>query len=207
MTRAAFSILAVLTAALAGCDAKSDMGQQPKYKPLAPGPFADGASARPLVTGVVPREPTSVPGNAYVAYAAVTPAGSIGTVDEAMDNPRPIDAKLLDRGSRQFDVYCLPCHGQLGNGMGMVAQRGLMHPPSFHIDRLRKAGDGHLYNVITAGYGAMYSYNARIAPPDRWAVIAYVRALQAAGEQATGETAATLYGAGDAKLKTAGYRQ
>ena len=89
----------------------------------------------------------------------------------------------------------------------MGAQRGLMHPPSFHIDRLRGAGDGHFYNVISAGYGAMYSYCDKIAPPDRWAVIAYVRALQAAGKTATGDAAATLYGSGDAQLKTAGYRQ
>jgi mono/diheme cytochrome c family protein len=191
-----------------GCDPKSDMGQQPKYKPLAPNPaFADGASARPLVAGVVPREPTRVPGNVYFAYAAVSPAGSTGTVDEAASNPRPVDATLLERGGRQFEAYCSACHGRLGNGMGMVAQRGLMHPPSFHIDRLRAAGDGHFYNVITAGYGAMYAYNDRLAPPDRWAVIAYVRALQEGGKSAGRQVADVLHGSGDAQPKTAGYRQ
>ena len=207
MRRAASIILALV--GLAGCDPKSDMGQQPKYKPMAPNPtFADGASARPLVAGVVPRDPALVPGGPYRAAAAVSTAGTPGTVDEAAFNPRPVDAALLERGSRQFEVYCGACHGRLGNGMGMVAQRGLMHPPSFHIERLKKAGDGHFYNVISAGYGAMYSYSDKLAPPDRWAVIAYVRALQAAGESARGDaTKAVLYGSGDAKAKTAGYRQ
>ena len=205
MTRA-FAILAAMC--LAGCDSKSDMGEQPKFKPNAPNPaFADGASARPLVAGVVPRDPAAVPGNAYLGVVAITPAGSIGTVDEAISNPRPIDAGLLDHGQQRFETFCSACHGRLGNGMGMVAQRGLMHPPSFHIDRLRNAGDGHFYNVMTAGYGAMYSYADKLTSADRWAVLAYVRALQAGGATASGSVAETLHGSGDAKAKTAGYRQ
>lgn len=193
---------------LFGCDAKSDMGEQPKYKPYAPNKtFADGASARPLVAGVVPRDPATVPGNAYASAVSLTPAGSLGTVDERLANPQLIDAALLSRGQEKFEVLCSACHGRLGNGMGMVAQRGLMHPPSFHVPRLKSVGDGHFYNVISAGYGAMYSYADKIAPADRWAVIAYVRALQASGESANPQVAQTLYGAGDAKQKTAGYRQ
>lgn len=193
---------------LAGCDPHSDMGEQPKFKPHAPNPlFADGTSARPLEAGVVPRDPASVPGNAYVATVAISPAGSIGTVDEAMTSVAEIDAKLIDRGQQRFETFCAACHGRLGNGMGMIAQRGLMHPPSFHIDRLRRAGDGHFYNVVTAGYGAMYSYADKLTPTDRWAVVAYVRALQAGGASAGGEVAETLRGSGDAQAKTAGYRQ
>jgi mono/diheme cytochrome c family protein len=195
---------------LTGCDPKSDMGQQPKYKAYAPNAMmADGASARPLIAGTVPRDPATVPGNAYVASAAVSTAGTPGTVEESSTNPRPIDAALLSRGQEKFEVYCSACHGRLGNGLGMIAQRGFMHPPSFHIDRLKQQPDGYIYNVITAGYGAMYSYSDKIAPPDRWAVVAYVRALQAASDRSglADETKTVLQGAGDAKAKTAGYRQ
>ena len=201
-------LLIFATVGLLGCDPKSDMGEQPKFKPHAPNPaFADGASARPLVAGVVPRDPLSVPGNAYPSVVAVTPVGTAATVAEPSAIPFPVDAAMIDRGQRQFEVFCAACHGRLGNGMGMIAQRGLMHPPSFHIERLKNAGDGHFYNVITAGYGAMYSYNDKLAPPDRWAVVAYVRALQAGGDKSNGELAKTLQGSGDAKAKTTGYRQ
>ena len=195
---------------LAGCDAKSDMGEQAKYKPYAPNStFNDGASARPLVAGVVPRDPATVPGGPYLATSAITAAGSKGTVDEAALNPKSINAALISRGQEKFDIYCSACHGRLGNGMGMVAQRGLMHPPSFHVDRLKRAGDGHLYNVISAGYGAMYSYADKISPQDRWAVVAYVRALQSASSvgDLSPDVAIVLQGSGDAKAKTAGYRQ
>lgn len=192
-----------------GCDPKSDMGQQPKYKPYAPNPtMADGASARPLIAGTVPRDPATVPGNAYLASTSIAPAGTSGTVEEAARIPQTIYANLIARGQQQFDIFCSTCHGRLGNGMGMIAQRGFMHPPSFHIDRLRQRPDGHFYNIITAGYGAMYSYADKISPADRWAVVAYVRALQAAGQGNLAEPMrATLHGAGDAKPKTAGYRQ
>ncbi|MDB5327465.1 MAG: hypothetical protein JWM57_3034 [Phycisphaerales bacterium] len=205
-------LLAIFGAVLliAGCDAKSDMGEQAKYKPYAPNPdFNDGASARPLVAGVVPRDPATVPGGPYLAVAAISAAGTKGTIEDATVNPRPIDAAMISRGQEKFEIYCSACHGRLGNGLGMIAQRGLMHPPSFHVDRLKNVGDGHLYNVMTAGYGAMYSYADKIAPQDRWAVVAYVRALQAisSASKLSPDVAAVLQGAGDAKAKTAGYRQ
>lgn len=199
----------ILIAAFAfGCDAESDMGQQPKYKPLSPSSqFDDGKSARPLVAGVVPRDATTVPGNAYATTATTQPADDRAAVKDDTPNPRSITADLIARGQQQFDVFCAACHGRLGNGMGMVAERGLMHPPSFHVDRLKRVGDGHFYNVMTNGYGAMYSYSDKISADDRWAIVAYVRALQLGGNTAAGDVAAILHGAGDANAKTAGYRQ
>jgi mono/diheme cytochrome c family protein len=85
---------------------------------------------------------------------------------------------LLEHGRDRFDIYCSPCHGRAGDGEGIVVQRGFPHPPSYHIDRLRDAPASHVVAVITQGYGVMYSYAARVPPADRWAIAAYVRALQ-----------------------------
>jgi mono/diheme cytochrome c family protein len=92
--------------------------------------------------------------------------------------PVPITPALLERGRERFSIYCSPCHGYLGGGEGMVVLRGFQHPPSYHIDRLREAPDGHFFDVITHGLGAMSSYATLVAPPDRWAITAYIRALQ-----------------------------
>ena len=85
---------------------------------------------------------------------------------------------MVQRGQGRFDIYCAPCHGRLGNGLGMIVQRGFKQPPSYHIDRLRNAPLGHFYDVISNGYGAMQDYSVQLQPRDRWAVIAYIRALQ-----------------------------
>jgi mono/diheme cytochrome c family protein len=90
----------------------------------------------------------------------------------------PLSPEFLARGREQFDIYCSPCHGRTGGGDGIVVQRGMPHPPSYHIDRLRAAEDQHFFDVITNGYGVMYSYAMRVKPPDRWAIVAYIRALQ-----------------------------
>jgi mono/diheme cytochrome c family protein len=103
---------------------------------------------------------------------------------ESAPQPPAITASLLARGRDRFDIYCTPCHGRIGNGQGMVVQRGFPAPPSFHTDRLRAAPAQHFYDVITNGHGAMYSYAARVAPADRWAIIAYIRALQASQHEA-----------------------
>lgn len=92
--------------------------------------------------------------------------------------PPPVTLALLERGQQRFRIYCTPCHSELGDGHGMIVQRGFPPPPSYHIDRLRAAPVEHFYDVITHGYGAMYSYANRVQPDDRWAIAAYIRALQ-----------------------------
>ncbi len=92
--------------------------------------------------------------------------------------PFPITLDILERGRERFEIYCATCHGRTGDGNGMIVQRGFPPPPSYHIDRLRQAPVGHFYNVITRGYGVMYSYASRVEPRDRWAIAAYIRALQ-----------------------------
>ncbi len=98
--------------------------------------------------------------------------------DLPVQQPSSIDAAMLQRGQRAFNIFCSPCHGRAGDGEGMIVQRGFPHPPSFHSTRLRDAKAAHFYDVITHGHGAMYSYASRLSPADRWAVVAYVRALQ-----------------------------
>jgi mono/diheme cytochrome c family protein len=89
-----------------------------------------------------------------------------------------VTQEVLDRGRERFDIYCAPCHSRLGDGNGMIPQRGFQHPPSYHTDRLRKAPLGYFFNVMTAGFGAMPDYAQEIAPRDRWCIVAYIRALQ-----------------------------
>jgi mono/diheme cytochrome c family protein len=93
-----------------------------------------------------------------------------------------IDARAMARGQEGFNIYCSVCHGRLGNGMGMIPQRGFPRPPSYHVKRLIEAPDSHFYDVMTNGFGAMYSYGDRVPPKLRWEIVAYIRALQAAGQ-------------------------
>ncbi len=92
--------------------------------------------------------------------------------------PIAVDKAFILRGQQRYDIYCAPCHGRIGNGLGMIVRRGFKQPPSYHIDRLRNAPVGHYYDVITNGYGAMLNYAAQVQPRDRWAIVAYIRALQ-----------------------------
>lgn len=153
---------------LASC--RSDMHVQPRYNPLDGSEFFDdGRSARPEVPGTVARGHLRIDKHLYD-----------GKVDgkEAEAFPFPITRAVLQRGRDRFNIYCSPCHGLTGEGRGMIVQRGFPPPPSYHIDRLRQAPPGHFYIVITNGFGAMYSHAARISPEDRWAIAAYIRALQ-----------------------------
>jgi mono/diheme cytochrome c family protein len=106
-----------------------------------------------------------------------TPAGMVDYQSKPV-TPPPVTLALLERGQERFRIYCTPCHSELGDGNGMIVQRGFPAPPSYHIDRLRQAPVQHFYDVITNGYGAMYSFAYRVAPVDRWAIAAYIRALQ-----------------------------
>lgn len=160
----------VLLALTSGC--RQDMHDQPKYRPLrATTFFRDGSSARPLVEGTIAR------GTLQEDEAFFT--GKVGGTAVA-ELPLAIDQHILDRGEERYNIYCTPCHDRTGDGRGMVVQRGYRQPPSFHNDRLRSAPPGHFFDVMTNGFGAMPDYRAQIAPRDRWAVVAYIRALQLA---------------------------
>ncbi len=161
--------LFVLCICLIGCR-KSDMAEQPRYRTYQQSDmFADGASARPLVAGTVPRGESRTDELLY--------AGTIhGLVADQF--PFSITRNDLLRGRQQFDIFCAACHGRTGEGNGMIAQRGFTPPPSYHLDRLRNAPAGHFFQVISNGQGAMYGYSERIVPEDRWRITAYVRALQ-----------------------------
>lgn len=150
---------------LAGCSLKQDMAMQPKNRPLSPSDFfTDGRSERPLLENTVVR-------GALADDALFVPK-------ESNNFPLPVNLELLDRGENRYKIFCSPCHGLQGDGNGMVAMRGMKHPPTYHQDRLRQAPNGYFYDVITNGFGAMLGYSAQIPPRDRWAIVSYVRALQ-----------------------------
>ncbi len=159
---------------------KQDMANQPKNRPLSPSDFFDdGRSERPLVENTVAR-------------------GSIADdelfVPKDSDNfPLPVNRELLERGEERYKIFCTPCHGLQGDGNGMIATRGMKHPPTFHQDRLRQAPNGYFYDNITNGFGAMYGYSAQISPRDRWAIIAYVRALQLSRNAKVADLPASLF--------------
>lgn len=159
------ALLCAVTGILFVTGCQQDMAIQPKDKPLAPSPFFDdGRSERPLVENTVAR-------------------GSIA--DDALFVPKdsnafplPLTPELMKRGQERFGIFCTPCHGLQGDGNGMIAMRGMKHPPTYHQDRLRQVPNGYIYDVVTNGFGAMQGYSAQVPPRDRWAIVAYVRALQ-----------------------------
>jgi mono/diheme cytochrome c family protein len=168
---AARTISAALLLVFAGC--RPDMYNQPRYKTYAADDFfSDGASARPLPLHTVAR------GHADLDTEYFEGKTDDGKLVEAL--PQAVTRAMLERGRQRFDIYCAVCHGRTGEGNGMIVQRGFPAPPSYHTERLRTAPLGHFYDVITNGYGVMYSYAARVEPPDRWAIAAYIRALQLA---------------------------
>lgn len=177
---------------LAGIGCRQDMHDNPRYEPyevgshreipegtvsrgsLAINPDApkvvQSAAAAPAATPAVPGAPGVAPTAAPPAAASV-PVGEDGF-------PFKITKEILDRGQNRFNISCLPCHGALGDGNGMIALRGIRRPPSYHADRLRKAPSSYFYDVITNGFGAMSNYADQLTPEDRWKVIAYIRVLQ-----------------------------
>ena len=163
------ALVLAMCALLGAC--RQDMHNQPKYRGLRASTFfADGSSARPLVEGTVAR------GTLQEDEAFFT-----GKIDKATvkEFPIAVDEALVNRGEERYNIYCSPCHDKTGGGNGMVIQRGFARqPPSYHIDRLRQADVGYFYDVITNGFGVMPDYRAQIAPRDRWAIVAYIRALQ-----------------------------
>jgi hypothetical protein len=147
------------------------MRQQPKVKPLDPSDFfLDGHASRPLIEEAVARGHLNLDTQFYEGK------NEDGTPIEFF--PLEITPEVMRRGQERYNIFCAPCHARLGNGQGMIVQRGFKTPPSFHIDRLREAPPGYYYEVITQGFGVMYSYASRVPPEDRWAIIAYIKALQ-----------------------------
>jgi len=153
---------------LGGC--RLDMQVQPYYRPLTESKFfADKRSARPIVEGTVARGDLRADTYFYT--------GKIGNNDGDY-MPYPVTAEVMTRGQQRFNIYCTPCHGETGDGNGMIVQRGLKRPPSYHNERLRKAPIGYFFDVMTNGFGAMQDYSVQVSPADRWAIAAYIRALQ-----------------------------
>lgn len=148
----------------------TDMYDQPKHKPLEKSNFyADGLSARPLVEGTVAR------GNARTEELLYTGKAGGRFVDMF---PFQVTAEVMERGEDRFNTFCSPCHGRMGDGTGMIVQRGFPKPNSFHSDSVRAKPAGFYFDVMTNGFGRMYSYAPSIPVYDRWAIVAYVRALQ-----------------------------
>lgn len=149
---------------------RQDMHDQPRFEPLeATTLFEDGRASRPRVPGTVARGERT--------WDEHLMEGKVGG-ELATSFPMPITAEVLARGQQRFDIFCSACHDRAGTGNGLVVKRGLKQPPSFHIERLRSAPPGYFFDVITRGFGAMYDLSDKLTPADRWAVVAYVRALQ-----------------------------
>lgn len=195
-----YGYLAVCLVLLVGCGA--EMNHSSQLRPYeASSFFPNEQSARPLSEGVVARGgartdeafytgKTTAPEAAATATAATDAAATAtAATDESgsaagqggqlvTEMPFPVTNEVLARGQKQFNVYCAPCHGLTGSGDGMIVARGFPAPPSFHQDRLREAPVGHYFDAMTNGFGRMYSYASRVTPSDRWAIVAYIRALQ-----------------------------
>ena len=153
---------------LAGCQQK--MADQPRYEPLSRSTFfGDDRAARPLVEGTVARGQLRTDEHLYTGKEA-------GKLVDTF--PFPVTLAVLTRGQQRFNIFCSPCHDRVGTGQGMIVRRGYRAPPSFHIDRLRQAPAGHFFDVMSKGFGVMPDYAQQIQPEDRWAIVAYIRALQ-----------------------------
>ena len=150
---------------------RQEMANEPGHKTLGESPFfPDHRLARPLPVGVVARGFLDEDELLYT-----------GKVDGKLATtfPFPITTNVLARGRDRYNIFCSPCHDHVGTGNGMAVQRGFRsRPPTFHQDRLRDAPSGHFFDVISNGFGAMNDYSAQIKPPDRWAIVAYIRVLQ-----------------------------
>jgi len=163
----ALGVVAV-SLALAGC--RQDMHDAPRYEPLEANPFfANDAASRPLVANTVARG--LLREDTHLNEGKVN--GQLATTF-----PMPVTAEVMARGQERFNVFCSPCHGRTGSGNGMVVQRGFRAPPSYHEDRLRNAPVGYFFDVMTNGFGAMQDYASQVPVADRWAIAAYIRALQ-----------------------------
>ncbi len=162
----------ILFAALALTGCRQDMQDQPKLPPYRPSSFFDDdRSERPLIEGTVAR------GHLDADIELYTGMGPDGKPVDVF--PFAVTQEVMDRGRQRYDVYCAPCHDRTGSGNGMIVKRGYKQPPSYYSDQVRQLPNGKIYDVIARGFGAMPDYAAQIQPRDRWAIVAYVRALEA----------------------------
>lgn len=169
--------LVCLALLAAGC--RQEMADQPRYDPLEPSAFfPDGRAARPVVAGTVARGQLREDDHLWRGRVAGELAATL---------PFPVTRELLERGRDRFNIFCAPCHDQAGGGNGMIVRRGYRRPPSLHDPRLREAPAGHFFDVMTSGFGAMPDYAGQIPVADRWAIVAYVRALQLSQYAPAGE--------------------
>ncbi len=169
----------LLFAVLAAHGCRQEMYDQPRLETGEGSAFfAFGPGERPRVEGTVAR------GELIVNVHLVT-GRTDGTL--ATTFPFAIERADMERGMQQFNIYCAPCHDRTGSGRGMIVRRGFLQPASFHEQRLREVAPGYFFDVITNGYGAMYAYGARVAPADRWRIVAYIRALQRSQNAAIGD--------------------
>lgn len=175
--RAAIALIACSVLA-AGCERRMhDMYDQPRFDPSEGSSlWPDGRADRPPVAGTEPAATGDIAGTSSARHGRE--ALEAWHEAKAAQSPPPITQALLRRGQDRYAIYCLPCHSALGDGDGPVARHGFPHPPTYHQPRLRDAPDRYLFDVIGDGHGVMYGYADRVAPQDRWAIVAYIRALQ-----------------------------
>jgi len=184
--------LVALPLALAAC--RQDMHDAPSYDPLQEAPFfANGAASRTLVANTVARGQLREDEHFYTGKVN----GEVAT-----EFPMPITPEIMARGQERFNVFCSPCHGRTGMGNGMIVQRGFRQPPSYHEERLRNAPVGYFFDVMTNGFGAMQDYAAQVPPSDRWAIAAYIRALQLSQHATVAEVPADRRGDLDRPAQT-----
>lgn len=194
MLRSKFLLLTAFCIFVAGCGVRFDMQDQPRYKAYKRSDFfSDHRASRNLPEGVVARGLLKENKAFYTGKVDnPNPNAPVQTTTDAAGNtlvssfpndidefPIPVTKELVDRGQDRYNIYCIVCHGPTGNADGMVVRRGFPQPPTYHDDRLRNAPVGHFFDVMTNGWGKMNSYAAVLPAADRWAIVAYIRALQA----------------------------
>lgn len=190
-----FALFILPFALLSACGIRQDMQDQPRYKAYKKSDFfADGKGSREKVDGTIARGQLNENKGFYTgkvdnpnpnAQVETTTDSSGNTLVSSFPNaisefPLPVTKELIDRGQERYNIYCIVCHGPVGNGDGMIVRRGFSKPPTYHDDRLRNAPVGHFFDVITNGWGKMNGYAYSVQPADRWAIVAYIRALQVA---------------------------
>ncbi|MEO7539963.1 MAG: cytochrome c [Pyrinomonadaceae bacterium] len=193
IARRAFYFLLIGTALTAGCGVRFDMQDQPRYRAYKKSEFfSDKRASRTMPEGTVARGQlrenkafyTGKIDNPNLNAPVATSTDATGNTlvssfpNDITDFPVPVTKELVDRGQERYNIYCIVCHGPVGNGDGMIVRRGFPRPPTYHDDRLRNAPVGHFFDVITNGWGKMNSYAYQVPPADRWAIAAYIRALQ-----------------------------